>query len=400
VKRSPLAQTRRRIRWGWFTAGVVCIFLAQLPFVETAALYFLPLRYLSWFGLALTPYGFLANLYDGEMRKACRYVQEGEVAFGRVFNLVKAPTLITHGEPCQYAFFAQVLVLHPDTQEEYFYDLRSRDFEPSFLDNMDTRFRVGDAVPVVWLRGQFDSTLQIYDFLEVMPEASLLYQPSTSRLKHWCKLTALPAFLAFFFFIMFWTYYAMNRFAPLDFDFERQARTPLVVGGLLGLAGMVIVFFVKRRGGKQRAQRNVQAAAAGKAIELEVHRSVRGRILRGIFFWPLLTSAVVMMGGGVFLSWCFIANGLMDSSPPKRVPVQITDVIEWTDGYIFCDYELKFRRATDTSDQTLRTTPQHLHQFVAPRGVAIMREGWLGWPWLETIEPVIVDDELPDIGKR
>ena len=36
------------------------------------------------------------------------------------------------------------------------------------------------------------------------------------------------------------------------------------------------------------------------------------------------------------------------------------------------------------------TTPQHLSQFQVPIGIAVIREGWLGWPWVETVEPALL----------
>jgi CubicO group peptidase (beta-lactamase class C family) len=47
------------------------------------------------------------------------------------------------------------------------------------------------------------------------------------------------------------------------------------------------------------------------------------------------------------------------------------------------------RRAEDKSDHTLLTTRDHLNQFqLPPVGIALVRQGWLGWPWVETINPV------------
>ena len=34
------------------------------------------------------------------------------------------------------------------------------------------------------------------------------------------------------------------------------------------------------------------------------------------------------------------------------------------------------------------TTPEHMDQFIFPAGIAQVRSGRFGWPWVETIDPV------------
>src|SRR5262249_51115683 len=219
VKYSPLAAKQLNIFLGCMVAGGMCLVLSPLPFVKTMALYFLPLGYLTWIGVGLCALGAVIYTTGAEFKRACKYLEEGEAAFGRVQALVKRPTLVVHGQPSTYALFAVVQLRHPDTGEICAREVKSREFSASRKDRVQTRFRVGDAVPVVWLPHKFDKTLTIYDFLEISPEATLLWDtPKSSPL--W-QVIAGSAFCVAFMFALFWNVYALGRFQPLDFDFLR-----------------------------------------------------------------------------------------------------------------------------------------------------------------------------------
>jgi hypothetical protein len=65
---------------------------------------------------------------------------------------------------------------------------------------------------------------------------------------------------------------------------------------------------------------------------------------------------------------------------------------------------MKYRRPGQKKDDSLLTTPEHLDKFVMPAGIAQVRTGWLGWPWVETVDPLAVaapvrggdDDDLDE----
>jgi hypothetical protein len=197
VRQSPLAAKRLNILLGCMVAGGMCLVLAHLPFVSAMALYLLPLGYLTWIGLGLCAIGALIYTTGAELKQACKFLEEGEAAFGRVQSLVKKPTLLVHGQSPQYALFAVVEVRHPETGELCLREVKSREFSASKKDRVNTRFRVGDAVPVVWLPHKFDKTVTIYDFLEVSPEAALQWDTPKSSLWQVIAVTAFGvAFLA------------------------------------------------------------------------------------------------------------------------------------------------------------------------------------------------------------
>jgi hypothetical protein len=384
IRHGPLAQTDRRAFWGCLVAAALCFALSSLSFVETLALYILPLAYLHWIGIALALIAFSSYLGFGQLKKSSRYVQHGRAGFGRVVELVKYPSVVVNGQPSAYAFQAIVQTLHPHSDQPVCLQVKSRDFQPHQKDDVETRFRVGDFVPVVWFPDRFEQSFQVYDFLELTPESSLLRsQPDAKPL--W-QTVALVIFLFVFFFALFWNVYAFQRYAPLDFDHARSGLWPFVFGGSLGLITVVVAYIVARRKRQQTEQRNLDAASTGKAIELVHHRGP----IRTFLFGSVIVAGAILLAGLTFLCWCFTANALLDRSPARPENVELTEMIQITHSFIFREYKLKYRRGIKDKDDEFLTTPDHLEQFVVPQGIAQIRSGAFGWPWVETIDPVIV----------
>lgn len=387
VKHGRLAQKQRNVVWGLFVAGLICIGLDGLPFVETIALYVLPLGYLLWIGIGLCALAALAYLNPQDFKKACRYIQQGEAKFGRVTGLVKTPTLVVHGQTTQYAIVANVQICHPTSGEMCERQLKSRSFATGIKNQVSTTFRIGDAVPVVWIPGDFDRTVQIYDFLEVMPERSLVYQSKPMPL--W-KSLGVVLLGAGFFVALIWNLFAQEKYAPIDFDYLSQGRWPLLVGAGMGLAAWAAAVVIRHRERRQLANRNAEAILAGGVVELT---APKGNI-KQIAFGSLLLFGAALLGGITTLSICMTANAVFDKSPQKNVPVQLTEMVQITHKFLFREYKIKYRRLLKDKgvnvqkDSELLTTPQHMKEFTVDLGIARVRDGWLGWPWVETIDPI------------
>jgi hypothetical protein len=383
VHESRLGMRRRNVPVGCLIAGCLCIGFSFFPFIKTLSLYILPMAYLLWIGLALCALGIFNYLFPREFKKACRYIEDGDAAFGRVTALLKTPTVIYDGQPTMHALVAQVEVQHPVTGERLTSELKSRDFSSASKNDVRTMFRVGDFVPIVWLANEFEQTLQVYDFLEISPDHTILYEKSKpTPLYHVLLLVLL---LAAFFLAIFGGIYADGRFHPLEFDYGRQGLIQLVAGGVLGLLALAIGFYFMRRETKKVEQRNLEAAASGDATEIPYRAAGWRRWMLAVLIPP----GAVLLGGGTVLIGCFTANALLDKSPPKSVPVSITEMIQTTHSFLIREYTMKYRRAGDKSNHSMLTTPEHLDRFAVPLGIAEVREGWLGWPWVEAIEPVV-----------
>jgi hypothetical protein len=393
VQQGPLAQKNRAAFWGCLVAAALCLVLSVTPFVDTLALYFLPLGYLQWISLGLFVIALFSYLGGGALKKATRYVQHGSAGFGRVVELIKYPSVVMHGQPTAHAFRATVQVLHPNSDQPVFMQVKSGDFSTHKKDRIETRFQVGDFVPVVWLPNKFDETFQIYDFLELTPTASLQRGVDAAKKPLW-QIFLLAIAVPAFFFVLFWNVYALERFMPLEFDFAGRGIWPAVAGGVLGLVIAITGWLATRKRAKQAEQRNLDNLAAGKAIELE-HRM--GTIRKG-FYGLLIVAGSILLGACTFMCWCFTANALLDASPVKTKNVRITNMIQTTHDFIIRDYRIKYRFPDKAKDDELLTTPEHLSEFDLPIGVAEIQSGWLGWPWVKTVRPVKIADVLPNDG--
>jgi hypothetical protein len=303
VLEGPLAQRKRAAFWGFLAAAAVCLVVSLLPFIDTLALYFLPLGYLLWISLGLFVFALLTYLGGGHLKKAAKYVQYGHAGFGRVTELVKYPSVAMHGQPTMHAFRAIVQVPHPDSDQPVFMQVKSPDFSTHKKDQVETRCQVGDFVPVVWMPNKFDKTFQIYDFLEATHASSLQRGTKSAKTPLW-HIILLAIMVPGFFFLLFWNVYALGRYMPLDFDFVRSGLWPMIAGGILGIGVALAGWLATRKKSKKIEQRNLDAVVAGKPIEL-THRM---GVFRKVFYTLLIGAGAILLGAGSFLCWSFTCS--------------------------------------------------------------------------------------------
>lgn len=383
VQLGPLAQDGRRLRWVLICSGVACLVISFLPFIDALALYFLPLAYLSWLGLGLIALGLISHVFVGSLQKSTRYIEQGDVGVAEVKSLVLTPTAVYNGQPTMYAFIAGIEVNDPVNQLPRYLEVQSRPLTPHKRDRVDTKFRIGDKVPIVWLPGKFEKTAQIYDFLDLTLENSL--ERFDSPTKSWLSMIGVVLLVPLIFVVLFWNIYAFGRFLPIDFEFEDGVKT-FVVGGVLGLGLSLVGWLTLRRQKLRIAERNEKSSMVGRAVEVEFVPSFFAKYGMSL----IIIAGAILLGGLTFQCWCFTANALLDKSPAQASIVEVIAKVQETHSFLFRDYKLKYRWPGQADDYTLLTTPDHLGQFfLAPMGMAQVRDGWLGWKWVETIDPLI-----------
>ena len=388
LQEGPLLRAHKKVHWSCLAAGGLSIVLGMFPFVRDIGLYFLPFAYLSWIGIGICLITMASLFMGGEPQKTLAYVQSGQVAYGKIVELVKSPSAVVNGVAAHYAFHALTEMTHPETDSKVFLDLKSRDFSAETKDFIETRFRVGDFVPVVWMKNRFDSTCQIYDFLELTPQSSLERFGRAKGMPFWYVIVMI-LFVTAFLGIIVWNIYGFERYLPLDFDFAKDGFWPLVSGAIGGVVLLSLGWFYTLRQREAIEERNSQAASSGRAVEIQVESGP----LKNFGWRILLLFGAVLLGGITTLSWCFTANAVLDESPSKRVPVVVTEMVQETYSLIFRNYRLKYHRHDKDEDDSFLTTPQHLERFQLPLAELHVREGWLGWPWVERVEPMLVDIE-------
>jgi hypothetical protein len=192
-------------------------------------------------------------------------------------------------------------------------------------------------------------------------------------------VVAIPAlFLA-----LFANLYAFGRYEPIQFAF-RQAVVPAVAGALLlGGALFAALYFNHRAEQGRIRERALAALATGKAVE--VGTPFMGHGLRAWVLRVVVLAGSLLVGGLTAVSWCLMANAWLDRSPSRPVPAIIVGMTMTTHTFLFREYELEYRLDGTAEKRKLLTTPQHLRGLRDREAVAHVREGRLGWPWVETI---------------
>jgi hypothetical protein len=186
-------------------------------------------------------------------------------------------------------------------------------------------------------------------------------------------------------FLVFWTFYAFARYEPLDVGFQQVVK-PCAVGSGAGLLLTIAAVFANIRNRRRVREQNMAAMSNGAVVEIG-HKNSRLHRMSIALIAPL---GAMMLGGMTSLSLCYAANALFDKSAAKPVPIAVTKMIQVTHRFVFREYKLEYRFLKEQATHSLMTTPQHLSEFTVPLGVAQVRAGWLGWPWVETIDPIHV----------
>jgi hypothetical protein len=381
----PYARRQRATAVVLAIVGVACLLLSRAPGVDVLARYVLPFGYLDWIGLAALVISAVGYVHLAWRMGSFRYVRDGLPLAVRVVDVVKMPTAIVNGTPTAHAFVAAVVFRHPETGAPMQAHVKSNEFSSSGKDAYDTPFKVGDDVTAVYLPNRLEKTLRLYPFLELSPDVNLR-PPSAVRTPDspW-KLALLVAAIPAIFVVLFANVYAYGRYQPVEFD-RRRAVVPLAVGGVLLGGALFAGLYLGHRAEQRRIrERAIQAAATGKAIETGM--PFLGHGLHGWVLRVVVAAGAPLVGAVTALCWCFMANAWLDRSPARPVPATIVGMTMTTHAFLFREYELEYALDGSSEKQKLLTTPEHLLGFHDQRAVAHVREGRLGWPWVETLTP-------------
>ena len=377
--------SRKRSTLYLIGSGILCMMRSFLPFVQTIGIYFMPVLILFWIGLALLGIAVWVWFSRTEVNRVATYVTDGEARFAKVNEMVKIPTMTQNGSVTLKAFVANVALNHPSTGQPFSCELKSKDFIAEA--KLAPKFRVGDWVPVVWLSNQFESTLQIYDFLEPTPANSL----SRETAPLWKTAVGL-AVAAGFVVGIFWSIYSLGRYMPIDFGLD-EARIPLIIGTLLAIVTTVVLMLLQSRKKKAVKTQNELAIKSGGAMEMEAPDDS----LLSTIGMSLLYGFVFLILANLIVFGCAISvNSLFDQSPPKSTPVEITQLTETIHKLIFREYKIEYKMDGVDDELELMSTPEHMDTFEFAAGIANVRDGYFGWRWVDTIDPVVIARDQPD----
>jgi hypothetical protein len=383
------ARGRRRFFWGFLTAGVLCILSERLPFVATWGLYVLPLQYLDWIGVACIVIAFAGRSMDRLRKGPYRYVIEGTPLVVRVRQVGLQLKVVVNGQPSSYQFVALVEYRDPATQELVTVPTYSNEISAAAKDQLTTSYHAGDYATGVYLPGDLKKTLRLYGFLDLRPELGLIRRDGASEMGL-AAMLVLIGLLFGIFGVLGWNLYAFQRYHPLEMTLAQQGPAFAVGAALVGGAMIAFLLKTQARERARRATRNLRAAASGGAIEAEPPQ--KGWFgIHGLFLGLVIGSGALGLGGLTFLCWCFTANAWLDDSAAAPRAVLIEQVWTTTHSFILREYTIEYSFPKEKGvKHKLLSTPDEIRSFKLPVGVAQIRAGRFGWPWIEAITPLDV----------
>jgi hypothetical protein len=386
LRKGPYGRSQRAFIWTMLVVGTLLALCGLLPFVQFWGLFFVPLKYLTWIGLAavaMAAAAFVGGVID---RGPYRYVQEGIPLVARIRDLTLEPTSVTDGNPTGWAYAALIEYQDPENGEVLTTETKTREISNLVIDGYTTSYRVGDYVTAVYLRSNPADSLRLYGFLGLRKGVGLVRRVAEVTGGPLANVLAITQMLAFFG-VLIWSIIAVFCYWPLE-PTLRAIITPFVAGGLvLGIGLLVGMRYDLVRARRRRERRNREALEAGGAVELEAGEEgwfgVRnpGRDL-------LMIVGAFILGGLVSLSACFTANVVLDRSKGNLQSVEIDEFVTKTRCFCINEYAIKYHWPGNAKTHRLSTTPDHMNQFQSDRGLAELHPGWLGWPWVKTIRPV------------
>lgn len=380
------ATKQRRVAWGFLTAAVVCGLASQLGIVRTWGLYLLPLQYLHVAALICVLVAVITFLVARYRRGPYVYVEEGIALIARVRALELRPTMIMNAQPAAYQFLAEIEYADPETGEVVLAEVLSNEFSAALKDRLTTSFHVGDYATAVYLPQDPERTLRLYGFLDLRPELGVvLREGATETGALTIALTVAAAFGIFG--VLFWNLYALQRYGPVTWTWG--LAIPFAIGAVM-LGGGLLAWLAWQtvRIERQRAERN--AEAAGGPIEPPAVAKPSWFGAQGLFLAIIMAAGALLLGGSTALCWALTANAWFDDSLPQFRPVRIEQFVETTHSLIIRDYTIEYRFVDDDAEKhTFLTTPEEIDQFGAPIGVAEVRAGRFGWPWVRSLVPLV-----------
>ena len=374
---------RRREGSALLMAAAICTAAGLLPITKEWGLYFLPLAYLTWIGLACGALAGVSFLLRLVRRGPYRYVEEGIPLVVRLRALDLRPTRSHNGQPMGFRYFATIEYRDPEAGDLKTAEVSSNELPAIGRGRLATTYRVGDYATAVRLPGRPEKSLRLYGFLDLRPGLGLVRRDATGEvgpIKSALTIATVLGLLGF----LFWNVYAMEKYHPLN-PFPPGAIPPMVAGAVLLGGGMLAAIAIgRRRERARRAERNAEAAARGEALEADGPKAARAWLM-GL----LVASGSLVLGAATMLCWCFTANALLDRSPPRYRPAEIDEMVQVTHHAIFREYKIEYHLLDgDPGKHEYLSNPPEMARFAAPFALAEVHSGRFGWPWVKALRPV------------
>jgi hypothetical protein len=358
---------------------VICIVIAMLCLIASvssltaeAALYFLPLNYLLWIGIAIVVIGGLIWLTPITANDASTQVAiRGEPCIVRIEKMAKGPSLYLNGAPIAFHFYAQVSL--PNDDGSLIQSVVSCQIPD--LKSTDCTYHVGDYV----LAFKYRKSIQLYGFAGLSDKEGIICR-HTNNLLSFIKIVGLFSLVMCTF--IFWG--SSLRYIPLQFN--GWIAVPVIIGILAGiLVGAVSIYWMRRLR-TQMENNNLVAVNSGSAIEFGgSNPSLDSKGYR--WFSKASTCFVSCLFSTMFFFIIAIRlNVVFDQSYPHPEMIENVQCIMVTHAFVVREYKIEFTLNDEKKSQCL--SPQEIIPLLDTERASLqVRSGAFGWSWVSNVLP-------------
>jgi hypothetical protein len=320
----------------------------------------------------------------------CPYVQRGQPVVARIVGLVNTSMLL-NGVPFLFNHIVALIEYRdPDSPELCWAEVESEPFPTLERANYTTSFRVGDYVTAIYLPGKRLKSLTLFSFLghdKSVGVVRRLNYPRLLRVVLACLLLAAPVPL------LEAGSYISHFYKPIDFDNSEQ--TKLIGCGLLAsavvlLAGLAVARWLNTR---FTTRRNAYAIVNGEPLELDPDH---GEIVAKSLGLAVTLGAIV---GGLIVSDCaWGLNAWLDISPARIQRLELERLEAGHSDTSYKGYSIVYREHRFHNARRHGSSPREVQAWLqagANAGDAEIHEGYFGWRWIKTIQPVVAAPLAP-----
>jgi hypothetical protein len=353
-----------------FMVGLVCVGFSLFGFMKELGYYILPIGYLSWIGYGIMALAAIARMMHYLRLGRYEYVCMGLPLVARVLQTGKQ---LGPYETNELKFLSLIEYKHPETNQTAYETVASPQIATTFKpEAYTTTLEAGDYVTAVYLPGKLEESLQIYGYLGLNPEVDFIRKNGKRIKEHvsLAKTLGIAALIVGVFALLIAVVYTIEFRVPIEVNPWHFAAA--VAGGSLLVAILSLaVSLSKRRDDKKTLRALLKVFGAGA--------------IGGVF----LTLILVML-----------VNSVFDRSEPEYRDIKVVNFWQETWSFLIRNYDIEYRELAGGRTDRYPATLSHMERFGNPRaGVIEVHQGFLGWPWVSHIHPVVLVRIVPEGDK-
>ena len=336
---------------------------------RTMGYFIIGMAYSGWIGLGLMLIAGLYTVYHYATIGRFGYVRDGDLIGAR---LLRNEVWAGGYKNLYFGYTMMVEFLHPDTGERTLMHINTgNQGTRQEYSQFDLRLKPGDYVYLVRLPGKkLEKTLRIYGLLGLNHEQDLLWRNGKPRVgTSALQVVAGCAFAMIFCFGALGVYYGFSYYAPIVPNGAFYGSS-FLCAFVFAVLGAIVVFKLLLLYGKLDPQR-----------------------LTGFVLLSFIASGTI----GMLVP--AVINAGLDRSPPNYQAIEIHNY--WERSWLmFRSFDLEFSVGRGAEKSWYPSTPEHMANFPDSNLAAQeVHSGFLGWPWIRQIHPVMMTKATPPAGR-